>query len=268
MDTGYSFDLEGGQQEFPISKNMITKARKTEAFLAQPEVFCALLRAAIKWHKNYCEARGIKCFVRLNVLSDIPWEVIYPELLSGWGKGVVFYDYTKIPGRVTTLDWNDKEGDKPYHLTYSFAGGKTSLENSSNEIARGVPAAFVFYMGDQNEFARTSSGSKLPWSHTSQWQNMTFGDYPVYDGDCHDLRPLDPSEAMVVGLQYKPPVKKDLRPKDPKKSAFLVYAEQSSVFIEDNRRKLGTLEKKVWLVPGSSRQLGADLFLETDPDSP
>ncbi len=260
MDIGYGTTmLDGSRKEFAISRNMITKARKTEALLAEPEAFCALLIAAIQWHKDWCDKNRMKCFVRLNVLSDIPWEVIFPELLQGWGPDVIFYDYTKIPGRVTTSRWRESSGDRPYHLTYSFAGGKLSMHHSEMEIHRGVPTAFVFYLGSNNEFDRIES-KKVSWSNSKRWQGLRFGDYPVYDGDCHDLRPYDPSQAILIGLQYKQPVKQHLRP-DAKNSAFLVYAEKTEV-------KVGNSSLDGWLIPASGRQLNAELFLEMDQDSP
>lgn len=260
MDIGYGVTMPGGdRKEFAISRNMISKARKTEALLAEPEAFCALLIAAIRWHKEWCEKNRMKCFVRLNVLSDIPWEVIFPELLQGWGRDVIFYDYTKIPGRVTTSHWRDTSGDRPYHLTYSFGGGKLSMHHAEMEIQRGIPTAFVFYLGNNNEFERIS-GKKLSWSNTRQWKGLRFGDYPVYDGDCHDLRPYDPSQALLIGLQYKQPIKQALRP-ETKNSAFLVYAEKTEVAV-------GNTEFDGWLIPASGRQLNSEHFVETDQDSP
>jgi hypothetical protein len=240
---------------YPISTGQIVKARRTEALLAEPVAFCKLLRAAVMWHRDWCKRRGVRCFVRPNVLSDIPWELFYPELMEGWGKEVIFYDYTKIPGRSSTRRWNT--ADYPYHLTYSYAGGEASLTNTKSEIARGIPSAIVFYLGEHNEFIREGR-KKAPWSR-GPWRDLKFQGYPVYDGDCHDLRPLDPSEALVVGLQYKQPVSKKQRPEDPTKSAFLVYAEKTEI-------ELSGRHKSAWIMPASGRQLGSLLFKEPDVD--
>lgn len=237
---------------YPIAANQIRKARLTEALLAEPEAFCKLLRDAIAFHRDQCLRDGQRCFVRLNVLSDLPWEVLYPELLQGWGREVIFYDYTKIAGRQPLSILQD--GDLPYHLTFSYGGGQTHKRRAEYEMSMGTPVAIVFFIGQQNTFTRTSEGKKLPWSKSDFWRNLTFGGEKVYDGDCHDLRPLDPQEALVVGLQYKQPVRFERRKDvDVKSSAFLVQAESTDV-------------PGLWVVPAVPRQLNAADFFEEDED--
>jgi len=262
-DLGYqapSVFKNGQLVAYPISSGQIVKARRTQALLAEPVAFCKLLLEAVKWHRDNCKQNGIRAFVRLNILSDIPWELFYPELLSGWGHDVVFYDYTKIPARKPMS--GQQASDYPYHLTFSYGGGKAALQDMELELAHGTPCAIVFYLGPENKFKRSSDkaskGKKIPWSET-EWRGMKFNGYPVYDGDCHDLRPLDPSEAMIVGLQYKPPVAKKQQIKNHEKMAFLVYAETTEVTVHGVR-------EQVWTVPASARQLGSDLYRE-DPNN-
>src|SRR5678815_266394 len=80
-----------------------------------PEEFLVNLfeRCVLAWGE--ARAGRFKRFIRLNVLSDLPWEVIAPGFFEGvcdfareeqlgkkrwsWKNGLAFYDYTKIPHR-------------------------------------------------------------------------------------------------------------------------------------------------------------------------
>ncbi|MHA2135084.1 MAG: GP88 family protein [Candidatus Thorarchaeota archaeon] len=105
--------------------------------------------------------------VRLNVLSDYVWELISPDLLQVFdGKSkfdgvryprVQFYDYTKIGGRWTAEDRDfiaEYMGLDPdlepypmpenYHLTFSFAGTKKSLQDAECAAIAGQNITFAF----------------------------------------------------------------------------------------------------------------------------
>lgn len=114
-------------------------------------------------------------FVRLNVLSDLPWELIWPELFERLGD-VCFYDYTKVAGR---------EPPPNYDLTFSYSG--TNWRLSESELAAGRRCAVVFFAD--------RAGKRFP---------ETWRGYRVVPGDDHDIRPLDPP-GVVVGLNYKTP---------------------------------------------------------------
>lgn len=117
--------------------------------------------------------------IRLNVLSDLPWENL--GIIQKFPL-VQFYDYTKNPLRMK----NFLAGKFPpnYHLTFS-----RSEENQSSveEIASlGGNVAVVF----RNE---------LPEKYL---------DKSVVNGDESDLRFLD-KKSVVVGLSMKGKAKKD-----------------------------------------------------------
>ncbi len=110
--------------------------------------------------------------VRLNMYSDYPWELIYPDYfevfaldakkrktLKGYPNlGVQFYDYTKIPGRLATtqrklllkhfkLKWNNSFKYKipeNYHLTFSFSGTPKSYQHQQLSMLAGQAATVVF----------------------------------------------------------------------------------------------------------------------------
>jgi hypothetical protein len=68
------------------------------------------------------------------VLSDIPWELVCPELFELF-PDLGFYDYTKVPGRT---------GFDNYDLTFSFSG--TNERQTKSEIARGHRVAVVYWL--------------------------------------------------------------------------------------------------------------------------
>lgn len=113
--------------------------------------------------------------VRLNVASDLPWEVIAPDLFTI--PGARFYDYTKVPARV-------REPFPGYRLVFSFSSAQHSSAVATEYLDRGGTVAVVF---------ATKRGHDLP----AAWRG-----YPVIDGDATDDRTVDPA-GTVVGLRAK-----------------------------------------------------------------
>lgn len=148
------------------------KVRRTVALTQYPAAFVSLLDYAVGVFAQNAQRAGVAPLVRLNVLSDIPWELFAPFLFSRH-PGVRFYDYTKVPGRQTPSN---------YDLTFSYSG--KNAEACAVELARGRRVAVVF---------NTGRGETLPREHLGR---------TVVDGDVSDLRPLDPG-GVVVGLRYK-----------------------------------------------------------------
>lgn len=112
--------------------------------------------------------------VRLNVASDIRWELVLPEAFE---LDLAFYDYTKWPvGSRTELDnyrivysRNERDGDAP----------------AREYLANGGTTAVVF--------------SALP---------ETWHGFPVINGDEHDDRTVE-APGTVVGLLAKGSAKSD-----------------------------------------------------------
>jgi hypothetical protein len=200
----YKFGMKSSEEvmkrmkdvRFPIASNMIRKMRLTEAFLMEPEAFVRLWRASILHHRDLALSKGYDYYVRPNVFSDIPWEIIYPELFHFAGPETTFYDYTKVPLRNPIRQLEGPQSSL-YDLTFSFGGGAASRARTRREMQRGLRAAYVFYFGTTN-----------PRQHSKQ--GLTLDGFPVIDGDCHDLRSRDPYPA-VVGLRYKQPPNREHR---------------------------------------------------------
>lgn len=153
--------------------NTVIKTAKLTALLREPDAFARMLVAACDSHLGSERTADLR-MVRLNVFSDIPWELVFPELFE-----IVpgqFYDYTKVPSRQPPAN---------YDLTFSYSG--RNLEDAGEELRLGRRIAVVFL----------TKKHQLP---------AMFFDVPVVDGDISDARPLDPPR-VVVGLSYKPPKK-------------------------------------------------------------
>jgi len=139
--------------------------------LEAPAAFGRLLYAACDEHSKCPRGRTyLKPAVRLNVFSDLPWELIFPDLFD---VDLQFYDYTKLVLRRTPPN---------YDLTFSTSG--TNLATALAELDRGRRLAVVF---------NVRKGVPLP---------PTWNGFEVVDGDLSDARFLDPND-VVVGLRYK-----------------------------------------------------------------
>jgi hypothetical protein len=175
--------------------NAKLKAAKTLALLAEPVAFTRMLLEACRAVER---SRAAHHFIRLNVLSDIPWELVAPWIFEEVGVG--FYDYTKVPGR---------EVPDNYDLTFSFSG--TNEAASRRELARGTRIAVVF-LGMRERggewTAIRGAGKRLK---NAVPMPKEFWGVPVVDGDESDLRSLDPG-GVVVGLRFKTPFGQEVDP--------------------------------------------------------
>lgn len=164
--------------------NTMVKQGTTLALLRHPAAF---VRVLVEACRNHFQCSGSYFpYVRLNVLSDIPWELFTPWLFKMFpgrnykGRKHAFYDYTKIPGRVTPEN---------YDLTFSYASTDPVPHAAAmREVAHGRRLAVVFLLPGKHR-----KNKPLP----REW----FG-LPVVDGDEHDVRPREPG-GVIVGLRYK-----------------------------------------------------------------
>lgn len=173
--------------------NSYRKAAQTLALLHEPVAFGRVLHAAIEKHLRISAREGYEPYLRLNVLSDIPWELVAPWLFDEFHGRLAFYDYTKVAGRVPPPN---------YDLTFSFSGTNEPLARA--EIAAGRRVAVVF-------LARKQEGTEWrAWKLRGQRAideiplPRHFWGLQVIDGDVSDVRPLDPAPS-IVGLRWKTP---------------------------------------------------------------
>lgn len=221
--------------------NTVKKYSLLQSLVHEPEAFIRVLWEAISRHRDQSFRANTMPLVRLNVFSDLPWELMVPQLFEDFSD-VQFYDYTKVPGRRTPAN---------YDLTFSFAGTEKNVEAMDSEIrdfGRRVAVVFaatglkrlyeVTYSeagrtmklrtGESKKisdiakrhgtsvtklgiveiprkptFQRKKPGGKSAVSHDAKLPS-TFLGLPVIDGDESDMRPYDAAPS-IVGLRWKTP---------------------------------------------------------------
>lgn len=162
----------------------INKGRtiRTIAWALQPlAVKLQIIRDVARWLKKARAARK-RLAIRLNMFSDVAWEVVFPELFELFPM-VQFYDYSKSASRAR----NFAAGLFPdnYHLTFSRS--EKNEKDCLELLALGVSVTVVFDLG-------TGKNRKpLP----KVWKG-----FKVIDGDKTDLRYADP-RGSVIGLFAK-----------------------------------------------------------------
>ena len=174
--------------------NTQRKAAQSAALLGQPAAFMRIVMKALDNHVARSADAAVRPYMRMNVLSDIPWELVCPWLFALYERTPLeFYDYTKVAGRRTPPN---------YDLTFSFSGTNKPL--AEGEIRRGRRVAVVI-------LARRRAGDRwVSWRTPGPGRLLEiplprrFWGLPVVDGDVSDVRPLDPAPA-IVGLRWKLP---------------------------------------------------------------
>ncbi|HEY5657893.1 MAG TPA: hypothetical protein VIY27_08890, partial [Myxococcota bacterium] len=198
-----------GQNVMGVRANEL-KAAKSKAFLNEPHAFCRMLYASIDAWSCRKASFGYEPYIRLNVYSDIPWELLWPDLFDEF-PDVQFYDYTKIPGRAALPD--------NYDLTFSYSGrNRADTIHEVTVLNRRVAAVFL------------TPKHKLP----AVWRDRE-GRGPglrVIDGEVSDLRPLDPPNdedptPVCVGLTYKPPKGRYNKQQPKKVDVFIIPCEKN-----------------------------------------
>ena len=182
---------ESGLSKIDIlsGKNAIKKARikKTLAFFENKNAFMIALIHEIKKAQKKAQKLGLAFAVRLNGTSDLsPEDFVYNgrNILQIFSD-VQFYDYTKVPARISLMEKYDN-----YDLTFSFDGH--NWNSCERFLKKGGKAAVVF------------SGKFLP---------KFFHGYRVISGNESDTRFLDP-QKVVVGLHYHPVASDYIRMED------------------------------------------------------
>lgn len=181
--------------------NTYRKVAQTMALLNEPEAFGRMLIEAIdRWLASPVIASGrMRPFFRMNVLSDVPWELVMPWVFDYYDDEsgrLQFYDYTKVPGRKIPRN---------YDLTFSFSGTNANREWAMEEINHRGRRIAVVFLGHKRVGDRwVPVKKKGPDAIHEIPLPKTFWGLPVVDGDVSDVRPYDPAPACV-GLRWKTP---------------------------------------------------------------
>jgi len=245
------------------------RAVGTLALIEYPDAFCRMLIEAIRMHSRVESCEGLRPFVRLNVLSDVPWELLIPGLFDyfspdNYGRKLVrgfgavsppmFYDYTKLANRAPPPN---------YDLTFSFSGRNESAARA--EMAKGRRVAVVLVaMRPKGKGDRWEKIGSEPIVGTKKSRPIplpeTFWGRRVVDGDISDFRPYDPPNdrdpsPCIVGLRWKAPAGQGI---DPTAEDFMFatrsYYVAGDIFPEEQRAQAQHLREMEYLaVPVTPR---------------
>lgn len=194
------------------------KLRTTYAFLLDPVRFLAVLRRQLRKFACTCDADGKDAVVRLNLLSDIPWYEVCPEMIESLAGSVYWYDYTKIPfwrseNYNRLFRGKGKERRNLLDLTFSFSG--SNAPQCQEALANGYRVAAVFASSNPERkgidgWQRTSFTEIRESGLVDQWDRISLfgGSWLLVDGDASDYRIDDPgygpgTTPCVVALNFK-----------------------------------------------------------------
>jgi hypothetical protein len=155
-----------------------SRVKKTQMFFEQHDFFCQWVVRDINAGIAKAKKEGKRFSVRINNTSDISPEQIYIKE-NGVKKNILelfpetmFYDYTKIAGRVQLMKKYPN-----YDITYSYNG--MNWDQCERMLNNNVRVAVVF--------------DQIP---------DYFRGFKVINGDLNDLRYRDPKN-VIIGLKYK-----------------------------------------------------------------
>lgn len=188
--------------------NSEAKRARMRALYEHPAAFMRLLTHEIRSRVDHGRRRGTENFFRLNVYSDLVWEMIVPDMFEQMSD-VGWFDYSKIPGRNPPPN---------YDITFSFSGHNEAdcLRELREGYFLGKPTgrrvAVVFLSAGETARRRGEPAVLEEKQKKMFWPlPRTFWGYPVVNGDFSDARMCDPPNAVttdpcVVGLHYKLPM--------------------------------------------------------------
>jgi hypothetical protein len=164
------------------TQNRIPESRrkKTRLLFEEREFTVRWIIDEITAAKAKAEKNGYYFSVRLNNTSDISPEDFYVTVdgvkrnLLELFPDVQFYDYTKVPERVSLMDKYSN-----YDITFSYTG--YNMDKCKTMLDRGIRVAAVF--------------GTLPLPES-------FMGRKVIDGDLYDMRYRD-EKGIIVGLKFK-----------------------------------------------------------------
>ena len=177
---------------------------KTRAYFSHRETFMALLAFEIDAARKKARKAGMKCGIRLNATSDIPWERVRVDAwacIMDMFPTVAFYDYTKITKRAIACAHGAAHWPVNYHLTFSKA------EDNDRDVWRvlgaGGNVAIVYSPDRLNDVLEHGHvfGPRTAHDHVPVV-------YEAIDGDEHDFRPIDPP-GHIVALKAKGDARND-----------------------------------------------------------
>jgi len=170
-----------GRMQMPTHAR--ARDRRTALYLESPQLFRQMLNVELTLLEQDARRLHFRPAARLNGSSDLPWEVLHPDIFRSF-REIRFFDYTKNP---TRMKWFLERREWPgnYHLT--FSAQPDNHHEARRILEQGGTVAVVFW-------------PEIPRS---------FWGFPVINGDEHDARFLDPA-GSIVALKAKGLAQSDL----------------------------------------------------------
>ena len=172
---------------------------KTDFYTKDRQGFIAQLKLELANFEKLCIKTGVVPYVRLNVISDIQFELKANGSIPQSFPNINFYDYTKIAKRLTKLPAN-------YELMFSYSNAVQYKKQVSLALETSVPMSVVF-------------NGPMP---------SVFMGKPVVDGDSSDIENLK-FKGFIVGLKYKLAKGQSINPMD---EVFIVDTTKSIQLLE------------------------------------
>jgi hypothetical protein len=158
-----------------IMSNVVSgRQAKTNFFLSDRAGFIEQLKRELANFERVCQKTGVIPYVRLNVLSDIQWELPAFGSIPQSFPNIRFYDYTKLAKRLGKTPAN-------YELMFSYSRATDYQKQVDIALQTNVPISVVFHGPMPNQFMGR----------------------PVINGDNSDIENLKHAGA-IIGLKYKP----------------------------------------------------------------
>lgn len=178
----------------------LARIARTRLYFMQRDAFFWLLIYDLRRLENArLKTPEQKMVVRLNVLSDIPWERTFPQIFK-WFPNIQFYDYTKDYTRLRPF--SKKKLPKNYHVTYSVSEKRELIDQDlarKSGIQQWIEVdgrASVSSLDIGKRIVANRGGATLVFRFKDKIPTQFMG-HPVISGDPHDLRFLDPKGVWV-----------------------------------------------------------------------
>lgn len=177
-----------GRMEFDTSGRIeAARKRRTALFRDNQAMFMALLVDDLEKLQRVAGRHGVQPVARLNGTSDILWEHIpctrkgidYASVMQAF-PDILFYDYTKIPARITA----HRQGRLPANYYVIFSLSESNDRLALRALEAGMNVAVPMHIRKHQPPA--------------EWSG-----FPVVDGDKHDYRFADPQGGYIVALSPK-----------------------------------------------------------------
>jgi len=163
--------VSSGRGGFDNVKN--GRQAKTDFYMNDRPGFIAQLKKELANFQKLCNKNGVIPYVRLNVISDIQWELATNGAIPQSFPNINFYDYTKLAKRLAKTPSN-------YDLMFSYSKAEAYKPQVDIALKTDVPMSVVFH-GD------------MP---------TVFMGKRVVDGDNSDIENLK-HKGCIIGLKYK-----------------------------------------------------------------